>query len=527
MEFFLLIIALLFATILIVGLGERIKLPYPILMLIVATLAGFLPFIPELHIEPELILPIFLPPLLFATAQRSSWSVFRLRWKALIRLAVVLIVVTAGAVAATSLVFAPFLSIPLAIALGAIVAPPDPVSVDAIATKVKMPRRLTSLLETEGLFNDAMAIVLFQLAVTAMLNGTEVGFNLAPSFLIGAALAILVGFIMAWIVGALNRFVPNLAARCAATLVAPYAVYMLAEEIHASGVVAVVVLALELGRRDRPQDSQERLTRRAFWEVLEMLATGLAFGMMGLEMNSVIQEEGSNLIRFIPGVAAICVVVILVRTLWMFGTYHLPNTLRGMNKVSAAKDSLVLTWCGMRGLATLALALALPKVTADGTPIEGRNFVVVAACTVLLATLVVPGLTLPVLMRVLKLRDNDQATKKARRALARRAEDVAVKTLKTNMDLHDLPENYRHVVTRRMHDLHNILLSDPDTHDAITDEKYTQLRAVITKADAIQSTALAAARDELLQARREPGVDPHMVDEIMLRIDRRTATLDR
>ena len=190
MEFFLLIIALLFATILIVGVGERIKLPYPILMLIFATLAGFLPFMPEMHIEPELILPIFLPPLLFATAQRSSWSVFRFRWKALIRLAVVLIVVTAGTVAATALAFSPIVSIPLALALGAVVAPPDPVAVDAIATKVKMPRRLTSLLETEGLFNDAMAIVIFQLAVQATLNGSEVGLEIIPQFLLGAAGAV-------------------------------------------------------------------------------------------------------------------------------------------------------------------------------------------------------------------------------------------------------------------------------------------------------------------------------------------------
>lgn len=527
MEFFLLVIVLLFTTILVVGVGERIKLPYPILMLILATLAGFLPFLPEMHIEPELILPIFLPPLLFATAQRSSWSVFRLRWKALIRLAVILIVVTAGAVASTALAFAPVLSVPLALALGAIVAPPDPVAVDAIATKVKMPRRLTSLLETEGLFNDAMAIVLFQLAVTATVNGTNVGWSVIPTFLIGAAAAVLVGFLMAWVVGALNRFVPNLAARCAATLVAPYAVYMLAEEVHASGVVAVVVLALELGRRDRPQDSQERLTRHAFWEVLEMLATGLAFGLMGLEMNSVIQEEGRHLIGFIPGVAAICVVVILVRTLWMFGTYYLPNANRGMEKVAAAKDSLVLTWCGMRGLATLALALALPKVTSDGTPIEGRNFVVVAACSVLLCTLVLPGLTLPTLMRKLKVRGNEQATKRARRELARRAEVVALETLQQNLELKKLPENYQQAVKRRMHALHTILLTDPDPHDAITDEKYTQLRAVITKADAIQATALEAARDELLRARREPGVDPHMVDEIMQRLDQRTATLDR
>ena len=525
MDFFLLIIGLLFATILIVGIGERIKLPYPILMLIFATLAGFLPFMPEMHIEPELILPIFLPPLLFATAQRSSWSVFRFRWKALIRLAVVLIVVTAGTVAATALAFSPIVSIPLALALGAIVAPPDPVAVDAIATKVNMPRRLTSLLETEGLFNDAMAIVIFQLAVQATVNDSEVGLEIVPQFLIGAAGAVVLGLAMGWVIGALNRFVPNLAARCAATLVAPYAVYMLAEEVHVSGVIAVVVTALEMVRRDRPQDSAERLTRQAFWEVLELLATGLAFGLMGIEMNQVIQEEGSNLIGYIPGIAAICFVVIAVRALWMLATYYLPN--RTKTKIPARKDALVLTWCGMRGLATLALALALPHATADGTVIEERNFVVVAACSVLLCTLVLPGLTLPSLMRVLKLRNNEQDTKRARRALARRAEAVAMSALRNNVDLQELPENYQQAVRRRMNSLHSILARDPDPHDAISDEKYTQIRAVIAKADSIQAIALEAARDELLKARREPNIDPHLVDEIVVRLDRRTATLDR
>ncbi|MEG2576149.1 MAG: sodium:proton antiporter [Glutamicibacter sp.] len=527
MEFFLLVIALLFATILIVGIGERIKLPYPILMLIFATLAGFLPFMPEMHIEPELILPIFLPPLLFATAQRSSWSVFRFRWKALIRLAVVLIVVTAGTVAATALAFSPIASIPLALALGAVVAPPDPVAVDAIATKVKMPRRLTSLLETEGLFNDAMAIVIFQLAVQATLNGSEVGLEIIPQFLLGAAGAVVLGLAMGWAIGALNRFVPNLAARCAATLVAPYAVYMIAEELHISGVIAVVVTALEMVRRDRPQDSAERLTRQSFWEVLELLATGLAFGLMGIEMNQVIQEEGSNLIGFIPGIAAICFVVILVRFLWMLAMFKIGGTERKNRTPGSLKEVLVLTWCGMRGLATLALALALPKVAADGSAIEGRNFVVVAACSVLLCTLVLPGLTLPALMRVLKLRNNEQDAKRARRALARRAEAVALAALRKNVQLEELPENYQQAVRRRMNSLHTILAKDPDPHDAISDEKYTQIRAVIAKADSIQAIALEAARDELLKARREPNIDPHIVDEIVGRLDRRTATLDR
>lgn len=525
MEFFLLIVALLFATVLIVGVSERIGLPYPILMLLFASTAGFLPFMPAMHINPELILPIFLPPLLFATAQRSSWSVFRLRWKALIRLAVVLIVVTAGAVAATAWAFVPLLSLPLAIALGAIVAPPDPVSVDAIATKVRMPRRLTSLLETEGLFNDAMAIVIFQLAVTATVEGTEVGWEIIPQFVLGAAAATLLGFAMAWLIGALNRFVPNLVARCAATLVAPYAVYLLAEEVHASGVIAVVVTALELGRRARPQDSHERLTRTAFWEVLEMLATGLAFGFMGIEMNQVIMEEGANLLNFIPGVALICAVVIGVRALWMFATHYLPRA-RG-NGIGPAKDALVLTWCGMRGLATLALALALPMSDAAGQEIEGRNFAVLTACAVLLSTLVIPGMTLPALMRVLKLTDNEKLLKRQRRTLANRAQHTAMKTLKAAPELAELPENYRQVITRRLQTLHTLLVQDDPDQDALHGQQVAEYKRVITVSDQLQSQALNAARDELLRARNEPGVDPHMVDDIVQRLDRRTMTLDR
>ncbi|MHC6175315.1 cation:proton antiporter [Glutamicibacter sp. X7] len=526
MDFFLVLIMLLFATVLIVGVSERIGLPYPILMLVFAVLAGFLPFVPVVHVPPELILPIFLPPLLFATAQRSSWSVFRFRWKSLIRLAVVLIVVTAGAVAATAWAFSPLASIPLAIALGAIVAPPDPVAVDAIATKVKIPRRLTSILETEGLFNDAMAIVIFQLAVTATVNGTEVGWEIIPQFLIGAAIAVVLGFAMAWLIGALNRFVPNMVARCAATLVAPYAVYLLAEELHASGVVAVVVTALELGRRARPQDASERLTRNSFWEVLEMLATGLAFGLMGFEMNSVITEEGADLIAFIPGVLAVSVVVIAVRAIWMFATYYLPQSVIAGRRMTA-KDSLVLTWCGMRGLATLALALALPTTHADGAPIEGRNFVVACACGVLVATLVVPGLTLPALMRVLKLPGDGKLFAAAQRKLAKRAEQRALEVMRESPELERLPQDFRDSMTRRLKTLHTLLEQGEADVDETRREELGRLRAFVAAADTVQSRALNAARNELMQARNERGVDPHMVDEIVERLDQRTVVLDR
>jgi CPA1 family monovalent cation:H+ antiporter len=522
MEFLILLVGLLFGTVLVVGLGERIRLPYPVLMLVFSALVAFLPFIPEVHINPELILPLFLPPLLFAAAQRSSWSVFRLRWRSLVLLAVLLVAATTAVVAGVAWAIVPSIGLPALIALGALVAPPDPVAVEAVAGKVKMPRRLITVLQTEGLFNDAIAIVIFQAAVAASVSGGHVGWEVVPNFLVAAAGAVVLGLAMAWLVGTMNRFVPNLVARSATTLVAPFAVYLLAEEMHFSGVVAVVVTALDLGRRARPQDSEERLTRRAFWDVVELLTTGVAFGLVGIEMRYVIEDEGRGILDFIPGIAAICVAVLAVRFLWMVAIYRLGGAQKNQPPGSL-KEVLVLTWCGMRGLATLALALALPSTMADGTPFPGRNFIIAAACSVLLVTLVVPGLTLPALMRKLQLPNDHAAVERKVRDLARRAERVALETMKRSKAADRLPPERRAALARRMSSLHTLLESDFED-DA---DKMHAIKSVLSVMDEVQREALDAARREVLDARRQPGVDPEAVDRVLRRLDLRTVTLER
>lgn len=523
MDFLILLVSLLFGTVLVVGLGERIRLPYPVLMLVFSALLASLPFIPQIHVEPEMILPIFLPPLLFAAAQRSSWSVFRLRWRSLVLLAVLLVVANVTIVAGTAWLLVPSIGIPAAIALGAIVAPPDPVAVESVAGKVDMPRRLITVLQTEGLFNDAMAIVIFQTAVAAATSGSDVGWDVVPRFLLGAAGAVVLGLAMAWLVGTLNRFVPNLVARSAATLVAPFAVYLLAEEVHCSGVIAVVVTALDLGRRARPQDSEERLTRVAFWDVVELLVTGVAFGLVGIEMRYVFEAEGMGIMAFIPGIAAVGVAVLVLRFLWMLGIYKLGGTEKRIPTPGSLKDVLVLTWCGMRGLATLALALALPATMDNGAPFPGRNFIITCACAVLLLTLVVPGLTLPILMRHLHLRNDHAQSEQKERALARRAESAAMETIKNSEAVQNLPPERRQALARRMSTLHTLLARDSESDP----EKMRRIRSVLAIMDEVQREALDAARTEMLAARRELSVDPEAVDRVLRRIDLRTVTLDR
>lgn len=523
MEFMVMLIALLFGTVLMVGVGERLRLPYPVLMLLFSAAVALIPGLPELHVEPDLILPLFLPPLLFAAAQRSSWSVFRVRWKSLILLAVLLVAVTAFAVAGIANWLVPTLTFTGALALGALSAPPDPVAVEAVAGKVSMPRRLLTLLQTEGLFNDAIAIVLFTLAVDATVEGGSIGWGLIPQFLLSAGMAVVVGFVVAWLVGWLNRFVPNMVARSAVTIVAPYAVYILAEEVHASGVVAVVVTALEMGRRARPQDSQERLTRTSFWSVIELLITGAAFGLVGMEMRYVLEDEGSNVISFIPGALAVCGVVLAVRWLWFLLIYKVGGTESKNRTPGSMKDVLVLTWCGMRGLATLALALALPTHLADGSEFPGRNFIVTCASAVLLVTLVIPGLTLPSLMRALKLPVHDAAEARMERLLARKAEMVAVETIRNSTAAQKLPEKRRQALERRMSSLHTVLANDYQDDP----EKLLQLKNVLGVMDTVQRQALQAARREVLKARKARDMDPEAVDRVLRRLDLRTVTLDK
>lgn len=513
-----LIIGLLLATVVAVGLGDRLRLPYPVLMLILAACLTFIPGFPAMDISPELILPIFLPPLLFATAQRSSWAVFRVRWRTLIMLAVALVVISTAVVAGAAWLMIPGIGIPAAIALGAMVAPPDPVAVESVAGRVHMPRRLITVLQSEGLFNDAAAIVIFQAAVAATVSGSRIGPDVVLKFVLGAAVAVLVGVAMGWVTALITRLVTSMVARSAVTLVVPFAAYILAEEVHASGVIAVVVTALEMQRHSRPQDAAERVTRTAFWDVVELLVTGLAFGLVGLEIREVIHEEGTEIYGMIGAAVVVCLLVFAVRFAWLALLAVSARKRKNLLQPTSAKEVLILTWCGMRGLATLALALALPMTLADGTPFPERDQLLVIACAVLLATLVLPGLTLPWLMKVLKATEDGSEERDAARLLARRAQQAAVAALKDNDLMKELPPEKVALVKEKMTRLHAELLDGSLRNESVGEKRKRGRELAI----AVQTIALDAARQEVVAARNEPDMDPEVADRVLRQLDLRT-----
>lgn len=506
------------ATSVVVGLGQKLRLPWPALMVVIGIAGAFIPTFAEITIEPELILPLFLPPLLFAAAQKTSWALFAIRWRTILGMAVALVGVTVAAVAGTAVLLIPGITIAAAVALGAMLAPPDPVAVDAVAGTVSIPRRIMSTLQSEGLFNDAASLVIFQTAMAAAMSGTEVDFGqLALSFLISAVVAITVGLVVVFIVWWVMEKIDHTIARSSLMLMLPFGVYLIAEHLHASGVIAVVVAALEVRRRDVEGNSAERVTQASTWQVLEMLITGIAFGLIGLDLRMVVESEHADLGQAVLVGLGIALIVIAVRFGWLLIGTVLENKRREEDPDAAplnVKDATLMTWGGMRGLATIALALSIPATTATGAPFPGRSYILVAAAVILLVTLVLAGLTFPTIVNVLGIDDEAEKERADTAEIARRAYKAALLQIKSD---DSLPDEVTEPLRARFKVLYSQLLGTSD--DQVSSEQATTLRENREAMAKVQTRALQSARTEVLKARRERGTDPEIADRVLRRFD--------
>lgn len=506
MEALVVIVALLLLTVIVVGVGDRLGLPWPALLTIIAAVAVFVPYVPEFELNDELILPLFLPPLLWALARRTSWVMFKERLRTIIGFSVLLTVVTVAAVAWSSWLLIPGIGLAAAIAIGAAVAPPDPVAVDAVAEHASIPRRLTSLLHTEGLFNDAVALVAFQLALGITLQGeTLEPLAVLQTFSWTVVAALCLGLAAGWAAARLIRWLTSPVARSALTLVVPFAVYMLAEEVHGSGVIAVVVAAVYLSGRNDEVEAQDRLTSTAFWHVLELLVTGVAFGLIGLEFRHVVEEAGSGLGVMVLHGLVVSLVAIAVRATWVFGGQWIIGKKNG-EAPRTWQESLLISWCGMRGLVTLALVLALP---AAEFPVRSEALVI--AVVVLVVTMVIPGLLLPWLARRL-FGEGSTDEDAQERALIARAQRAAFGVARKAIADGAPPEVLDSLAQR----FGQVLAED----DAIVHERAETMRERLRQYSHLRDEALAAATAEVLRARNEPGIDPHAVDTVLQELDR-------
>ncbi|WP_237188343.1 cation:proton antiporter [Rothia nasimurium] len=450
MEVLIVIAMVLLATVVLVSVGDRLNLPWPVLLTLVTGVVIVIPQMPTLHIEPEIILPIFLPPLLWAIGQRVTWGMLRRSWRSVLIYSLALTAVSALVVGWATWMIVPGISLALALAIGAAVAPPDPVAVEAVAEPVGIPRRVISNLQTEGIFNDAVSLVIFQVALAALAAGTDPEpVSALGRFAYSAVVAVLLGLAVGWAGSALRRNLSDPVGRSALTLVIPFGVYIIAEELHASGVVAVVIAAIHMASYSADLTAEERLSNTAFWNVLEMLVTGLAFGLIGLQAGELLYTADSNVLTMIWHGVLISAVAIGTRLAWLTGMW-LWGRWRGSRRTTPRSfaEVLVMTWAGMRGLVTLALALTLPA-TADGM----RTEAVFIVLTVLFFTMVFPGLTLPWLVRVLGVSATAEKDDHEEQELMQLAQQAMWKSMyKTVSESGDLRsfEQFKQVMTSMM-----------------------------------------------------------------------------
>ena len=424
------IVGLLVAVAALATLAARLKVPYPILLVIGGSLLGFVPGLPQVELDPELVFLLFLPPLLYVSALFTSWRDFRTNIRAISLLAVGLVLMTTIVVAAVTH-FVVGLPWAAAFVLGAIVSPTDAIAATTIAQRLGVPRRIVTILEGESLVNDATGIVAYRVAVAAVVTGAFSIWEAGLQFVVGAVGGIAVGFAVGWLVVWARRHVsedPSI--QNIVSLLTPFVAYLAAEELphgllerlhdlfglpadlHFSGVLAVVTTGLYLGRKSpRITSSGTRLQGFATWELITFLLNGLIFILIGLQLGSVVE----NLDAYTAGqlflyAVLVSLTVILVRILWVFPATYLPRRLsrsiRERDPSPSWRSISVVAWTGMRGVISLAAALALPFQTVSGVPFPERDLVIFLTFCVILATLVVQGLSLPALIRALGLEDD-------------------------------------------------------------------------------------------------------------------------
>ncbi|WP_067476292.1 Na+/H+ antiporter [Actinomadura hibisca] len=526
MDQLVLIFLVLLATIVAEPLGERVGLPPAVLLTVFGCVLALIPAVPLVHIAPDLILPLVLPPLLYAAARRTSWQQFAESWGPITMRAVGLVLATAAAVAAVFHAWYPGLPLAAAVALGALVAPPDPVAATALAGRLGLPRRLVSVLEGEGLFNDVTALVVYGVAVQAAVTGRFSTLDALGEFVLSAVVAVAVGLGLGWAGSRLMEWLGDATLKVALTLLLPFAAFGLAEAWDGSAVLAVLVCALYLTDAvTRSDDTEYRLVGESFWEIIEMLVSGFAFGLIGLELGTVLEAVGPDWGRLVSGAAVVIAVVVGLRLVWLLATWLLFTRWRARHRgdePTTWRETLVTWWAGMRGVATVALALAIPLTTDDGSAFPGRPEILFTAFAVVLFTLLLQGPTLPLVVRLTGVHADTERERTLERELWTRVLRAELARLKELAATEDLPEEYYERLRAKF--VERLSRADPEAADE--DARATARRdaELIGQIRTVQEEVLAAGRRAALAARREPGMPPDLVDRVMRRLDLRSAS---
>lgn len=408
----------------------------PLILVLVGFAVSLLPWMPRVEIMPELILGLVLPPLLFSAALQSSYLDFRDQLRSITRLGLGLVAVTTITVGLVAWWLLGTDNFPLAaaFALGAIVAPPDAVAASAVARRLGLPRRVMTLLSGESLINDAASLTLYKVALSGVLVGGSLWREGLQTFAIAIAVGIAVGAVIGVVVHAIRTHMDDAVMESVIALAAPFIAYLLAEELLGSGVLAVVTAGLYLGYTAPTAGYATRLQEKPVWESLDLILESLTFGLIGLQLKWVVLDvinSHQGLGAAVLVSVGVLITAILIRPIYIFATNWMdaarfPWTRKNRLGKPNWRETVVVSWAGMRGVVTLAAAAAIPLTTNNGEPFPERATLQMAAFTVAIGTLLLQGSTLPWIIRTMKLESDDTTNDALEEARARRlAADVS------------------------------------------------------------------------------------------------------
>jgi Na+/H+ antiporter len=410
-------LALILAVATMLAIAPALRIPYPILLVLGGLAIGLVPGMPEFELPPELVFFGVLPPLLYSAAFFTSLRDLRTNVRPIGLLAFGLVLVTTVGVAVVAHAFIDELSWSSAFVLGAIVSPTDPLAATSIARRLGVPRKLVTIVEGESLINDGTGLVLYRVAVAAVVTGSFSAFYTGGLFVVTAGGGIAVGLAVGWLVRQIRIRLDNPPAEITISLMTGYVAFIPAELMGVSAVLAAVTAGIYLGwYTPELTTAQVRLQGLAVWEIVQYLLNALLFVLVGLQLPVVIDALGEvSVVTLLGDAAIVSVTVIVLRFAWVFAVLHAPKWIA--RRMSNWRGAFFLSWAGMRGAVSLAAALALPLETDAGTPFPGRDLILFLTFSVILATLVGMGLTLPYVIRVLGLEDDgveDREDSKAR-----------------------------------------------------------------------------------------------------------------
>jgi Na+/H+ antiporter len=410
---------------------DKVKIPYPILLVLAGIGIGLVPGLPHIDLDPEVVFLVFLPPVLYAAAWNTSWADFKAAKRPITLLAIGCVIFTMCAVAWIAHMFIPDVGWAEAFVLGAIISPPDAVAASAATKGLAVPKRITTILEGESLVNDATGLIAYKYAVGAVVSGAFVFWEAGLQFLVvaagGIALGLLMGYVFKWV----HKLTPdNATTDTTLTFLTPFIAYLLAESIHVSGVLAVVAAGLFLSWNSSTIFSQQtRLQANGTWNTVIFLLNGTIFIFIGLQLPQIVINLGEY--RFLSVLkygAIISLAAIVGRLIWVYPATYLPRMfsrrIRETEPFPAVKMVTIVAWSGMRGVVSLAAALALPLTIAGSTPFPNRDLIIFLTFCVILATLVLQGLTLRPMINWFGIKPDEKEYREEEEARLRLASSI-------------------------------------------------------------------------------------------------------